>query len=118
MYLTSTGRDNSRVAPHTVNILPHAYNVGIQRRGSALILVMPSGQTARDVLEAPVNKEKSKAEIDKQLNEALEETFPGSDAIAVDRQSGDVVRPLGRKPPIIDKQLVEKLAEEAKAKKN
>lgn len=64
-----------------------------------------------------MNKEKSKAEIDRQLDEALEETFPGSDPIAVDRRSGDGERPASRLPPIIDKQLVEKLAKEAKAKK-
>jgi hypothetical protein len=78
---------------------------------------MPSGQSTRHALEALLTKEKTKAEIDRQLNEALEETFPGSDAIAVDRRSGDVERPVGRKPPIIDKQLVEKLAKQAKAKK-
>jgi len=62
-------------------------------------------------------KEKSKPEIDEELDEALDETFPGSDAIAVDRRDDAPIRPADRKPPVIDKELVEKLAEEAKAKK-
>jgi hypothetical protein len=64
-----------------------------------------------------VTKDKPKAEIDKELNKALEETFPGSDPIAVDTATDRPIRPVDRKPPLIDKQLVEKLAEEAKAQK-
>ncbi|WP_409561255.1 hypothetical protein RLW55_07330 [Hyphomicrobium sp. B1] len=65
-----------------------------------------------------MNREKPKAEVDKELDEALKETFPGSDAIAVDSRDDEPVRPADRKPPIIDKALVDKLAEEAKAKKD
>ncbi len=64
-----------------------------------------------------MTKEKPKAEIDKELNQALEDTFPGSDAIAVDSTDDKPIRPVDRKPPLIDKELVEKLAEEAKSKK-
>lgn len=71
-----------------------------------------------NVRGVPMNREKPKAEVDKELDEALKETFPGSDAIAVDSRDDGPVRPANRKPPIIDKALVNKLAEEAKAKKD
>ncbi len=60
--------------------------------------------------------EKSKSEVDKELDEALDETFPASDAIAVDAKSDQPLRPMDRKPPRIDKELVEKLSEKAKNK--
>ncbi len=63
-----------------------------------------------------MNRDKPKSELDKELNEALDETFPGSDAIAVDGKADKPVRPPDRKPPVIDKQLVQKLSEKAKAK--
>jgi hypothetical protein len=62
-------------------------------------------------------KEKPKGEIEKELNEALEETFPASDATAVDGTEDRPVRPADRRPPLIDKGLVEKLAKKAKSKK-
>jgi len=65
-----------------------------------------------------MNREKPKSEVDKELDEALEETFPGSDAIAVDTTEDKPVRPANRKPPVIDKELVEKLSEKAKSNKN
>jgi hypothetical protein len=68
-------------------------------------------------LEFPMSKEKPKAELDKELDEALNETFPGSDPIAVDRKDDGPVRPVDRRPPVIDKDLVEKLSEKAKSKK-
>jgi hypothetical protein len=68
-------------------------------------------------LEIPMSKEKPKAELDKELDEALDETFPGSDPIAVDRKDDEPVRPVNRRPPVIDKGLVEKLSEKAKSKK-
>ncbi len=64
-----------------------------------------------------VNREKSKSEIDKELDTALDETFPASDAIAVDRTEDEPIRPVDRKPALIDKGLVEKLSEQAKTKK-
>lgn len=64
-----------------------------------------------------MNRDKPKAEVDKELDEALKETFPGSDAIAVDNKADTPVRPVGRKPPIIDKDLVERLSEKAKSNK-
>ena len=42
-------------------------------------------------LEIPMSKEKPKAELDKELDEALDETFPGSDPIAVDRKDDEPV---------------------------
>ncbi|WP_045835026.1 hypothetical protein [Hyphomicrobium sp. 99] len=61
------------------------------------------------------SSEKPKAQVDKELDEALRETFPGSDAIAVDRTRDEPVRPVDRRPPLIDKGLVEKLSEQAKS---
>lgn len=53
---------------------------------------------------------KSKAQLDEELNEALKETFPGSDAIAVDASSDEPIRPVSRRPSRIDRALVEDLA--------
>ncbi len=61
--------------------------------------------------------EKPKAQVDKELDEALKETFPGSDPIAVDSKLDEPVRPVDRRPPLIDKDLVEKLSEQAKAER-
>ena len=52
-----------------------------------------------------------KQELDKELDEALKETFPASDPIAVDPDTGGKPdRPIHRKPAQIDKALVEELA--------
>ncbi len=64
-----------------------------------------------------MNREKSKAEVDRELDEALDETFPASDAIAVDPTTDEPIRPVDRKPPLIDKHLVDKLSEKSKANK-
>lgn len=61
--------------------------------------------------------EKPKAQIDMELDEALKETFPGSDPIAVDRKRDEPVRPVDRRPPLIDRDLVEKLSEQAKSER-
>lgn len=61
-----------------------------------------------------MSTKKSKSDLDKELDEALKETFPGSDPIAVDTTDDKPVRPVDRKPPIIDKELVDRLAEKAK----
>ncbi|CAA2142669.1 hypothetical protein [Hyphomicrobium sp. ghe19] len=65
-----------------------------------------------------MSNEKSKAQVDKELNEALKETFPGSDPIAVDRKEDEPIRPVDRRPPLIDKDLVEKLSEKAKSEQS
>jgi hypothetical protein len=61
-----------------------------------------------------MGNDKSKSQLDKDLDEALRETFPGSDPIAVDRSDDKPIRPMDRRPPIINKQLVEQLAQKAK----
>jgi hypothetical protein len=65
-----------------------------------------------------MNRDKPKAELDNELDEALNETFPGSDAIAVDAKNDQPVRPIHRQPPVIDKDLVDKLAEKNKSKRD
>lgn len=57
---------------------------------------------------------KSKSQLDEELTEALKETFPGSDAIAIDASDDKPFRPIGRRPPEIDKRLVDDLAREVK----
>jgi hypothetical protein len=57
---------------------------------------------------------KSKSQLDEELNEALKETFPGSDPIAVDAVDDKPFRPVGRRPPEIDKRLVDDLARKVK----
>jgi hypothetical protein len=57
---------------------------------------------------------KSKGQLDEELNEALKETFPGSDAVAIDASIDRPIRPIGRRPPRIDKALVEDLAREVR----
>jgi hypothetical protein len=64
-----------------------------------------------------MTREKPKAQVDKDLDEALNETFPGSDAIAVDGRGDKAIRPVDRKPPLIDKELVSRLAEKARSSK-
>jgi hypothetical protein len=65
-----------------------------------------------------MNTPKTKSQLDKDLDEALRETFPGSDPIAVDNTDDGPVRPMDRRPPVINKQLVEELAQKAKARLN
>ncbi len=63
-----------------------------------------------------MNSKKPKSEVDQELDEALDETFPASDAIAIDTKHDQPIRPVDRLPPRIDKSLVEKLAKKAKSK--
>jgi hypothetical protein len=70
---------------------------------------------AKAVWRTTMSGEKPKDQVDNELNEALKETFPGSDPIAVDRKEDEAVRPIDRRPPLIDKELVEKLSEQAKS---
>lgn len=65
-----------------------------------------------------MNTQKTKSQLDKDLDEALKETFPGSDPIAVDNTDDKPIRPMDRQPPVINKQLVEELAQKAKARRN
>ena len=59
----------------------------------------------------------SKAELDKQLNEALKETFPASDPVAIgEAHASEPDRPIGRKPALLDKELVRELADHLKQK--
>lgn len=59
---------------------------------------------------------KTKSEQDRDLNKDLERTFPASDPPSSNQVSDKPDRPAGRKPALIDKQQVERLAEEAEQK--
>jgi hypothetical protein len=59
-----------------------------------------------------------KADLDRELDDALENTFPASDPVAVgDATSDSPERPVHRRPARIDRALVEKLAREVAAKR-
>lgn len=60
--------------------------------------------------------QKPKHVIDAELDEALKETFPASDAASSNEVDERPVRPVHRKPPRIDKGLVDDLAGEAERK--
>ncbi len=61
-------------------------------------------------------KDLPKADLEEQLDQALEDTFPASDPIAVGDVTTDTPdRPLHRKPAVIDRDLVERLAREVAA---
>lgn len=60
-----------------------------------------------------ITKDLPKTELEKQLDQALADTFPASDPISI----GDVTtatpdRPLHRKPAALDRDLVDRLAQE------
>lgn len=62
--------------------------------------------------------QKKKAELEKELDKALEATFPASDAVSIDSQISDTPdRPVHRRPPAIDKKVVDKLAKQVAEKK-
>ena len=70
---------------------------------------MPEDVKSRDYL--------SKAELDRELNDALKGTFPASDPVTIgDATSTEPDRPIGRKPALLDKELVHELAEHLKQK--
>ena len=70
---------------------------------------MPEDVKSRDYL--------SKAELDRELNDALKGTFPASDPVIIgDATSTEPDRPIGRKPALLDKELVHELAEHLKQK--
>lgn len=61
---------------------------------------------------------KRKAELEKELDEALEATFPASDPVRIGEETADGPdRPAGRQAPKIDKKLVDELAKEVAEKK-
>jgi hypothetical protein len=56
-------------------------------------------------------------ELDSQLDDALEHTFPASDPVSVGEPTSNVPeRPIGRRPALIDKDLVDELAEKVAGK--
>jgi len=64
-----------------------------------------------------VGKKPQSAELQKELDEALKETFPASDPVAVGKVTAERPdRPAGRQPAKIDKALVDKLAREVATK--
>jgi hypothetical protein len=59
----------------------------------------------------------SKAELDRQLNDALKQTFPASDPLTIGEPTATHPdRPIDRKPALLDKELVHELADNAAAK--
>ncbi|WP_295559679.1 hypothetical protein [uncultured Hyphomicrobium sp.] len=63
-------------------------------------------------------QKKKKAELEKELDSALEATFPASDAVSIDNAISDAPdRPVGRRPAPIDRNLVDALAREVARKK-
>lgn len=64
------------------------------------------------------SKRKQKAELEKELDKALEATFPASDPVAIEGKTSDRPdRPVDRRPAKIDKSLVEALAKKVAKKK-
>ncbi|MEQ1695926.1 MAG: hypothetical protein ABL901_08805 [Hyphomicrobiaceae bacterium] len=59
---------------------------------------------------------KTKQEKDSDLNKSLEQSFPASDAASSNQVDGKPVRPIGRKPAVIEKSSVDALAKEAERK--
>lgn len=67
--------------------------------------------TSSDVKALP------KEELESQLEDALEHTFPASDPFAVgEPTSSEPERPLNRRPALIDKDLVDELAQKVAGK--
>lgn len=65
-----------------------------------------------------IDKKKKKAELEKELDQALEATFPASDPLAIGEEtSDDPDRPASRQAPKIDKKLVDTLAKEVAGRK-
>jgi len=59
----------------------------------------------------------SKAELDKQLDDALKDTFPASDPVTIgEAHATEPDRPIDRKPALLDKELAHELAEHLKQK--
>jgi hypothetical protein len=62
------------------------------------------------------SKPPTTAEQERELDEAIEETFPASDPIAVGHETGDEEphARVERRPPLLDVELVKRLARELK----
>lgn len=71
-----------------------------------------TGGEAKCEREAAASSEKAK--LDAELDEALRETFPASDAAAIGHVSKEPDRPVHRRPPIIDLESVRRLARKVK----
>lgn len=54
------------------------------------------------------------AELDEELDDALEATFPASDPVAVGHESRKADRPADRRAPVIDLEEVRRLARKVK----
>jgi hypothetical protein len=65
---------------------------------------------------AKTPKPAANATIDQQLDEQLKNTFPASDAYSIGHASAEASAdtPIGRKPPLIDMDLVRMLARSSK----
>ena len=59
---------------------------------------------------------KTKQEKDRDLSKALEQSFPASDPASTNQSDETPVRPVDRKPAIIEKSSVDVLAKEASRK--
>jgi hypothetical protein len=59
---------------------------------------------------------KLKRQHEKDLNTALEQTFPASDALSDNEVDHRPLRPVHRLPPLIDKKLVDDLAKRVEKK--
>ncbi len=58
-----------------------------------------------------VDEKPPKAELERQLEEALEQTFPASDPVTIGEPTGLVPdRPADRQAPLVDTELVNELA--------
>lgn len=67
---------------------------------------------------ARIKKDTSKAALEDELEDALEATFPASDPVQIGSPTSETPdRPLHRRPAVIDKDLVDKLAREVGRKK-
>lgn len=56
-------------------------------------------------------REKTNPTADDDREQALEQTFPASDAVSTNQADKTAVRPLDRKPALIDQSLVDELAD-------
>ena len=61
----------------------------------------------------------SKVELDRQLNDALKDTFPASDPVSIgEAHATEPDRPIGRKPALLDTELARELAAHLKRKEH
>ena len=61
--------------------------------------------------------EKTKRELEVELNQGLKGTFPASDPVSPNRTDGTPDRPLDRRPAKVDKTAVNELAKQVPKKK-